>query len=135
MLINSRFTSSVDNPIILEENSWDFKTLLIVIAGHPCRAEERCYDWDDGKNLYLLMQKYQLDRLQPWFSKMAGEYAGESPFEALCMASMIILLEELYSTAWKIELQSHCSIRFTSKRIKLISTKNTARLAFSIRPT
>jgi hypothetical protein len=86
MLRDSRFTCSVDKPIILAEHSRDIKTLLIVIAGHPCRAEKRCRTWKTGKRLYLLMQKYQLDRLQPWFSTLAGKYAHESPFDALCLA-------------------------------------------------
>jgi hypothetical protein len=32
------------------------------------------------------MHKYQLDRLQPWFSIFAGDRAGKAPFEALCLA-------------------------------------------------
>lgn len=86
MLMDPRFSSSADKPIILDEESWDIKTLLLVIAGHPCRAEERCKTWNTGKRLYLLMQKYQLDRLQSWFSHVTGNWAGQAPFEALCLA-------------------------------------------------
>jgi hypothetical protein len=86
MLMDSAFTSSVDNPIILEEHSKDVKTIFTIIAGCPCQAEKRCLSWKTGKRLYLLMQKYQLDRLQPWFSTLAGKYAGDSPFEALGLA-------------------------------------------------
>lgn len=66
--------------------SSDGVTLMIIICGHPYEALERCKTWETAKRLYGLMQKYQLDRLQPWFSKMAGLYAGGAPFEALCMA-------------------------------------------------
>jgi hypothetical protein len=86
MLADSRFTSSIANPILLQERCWQIRTLLMVIAGHPCTAEERFYCWDEAKTLYLLMQKYQLDRLQPWVSKFAGRLAGHAPWEALCLA-------------------------------------------------
>jgi hypothetical protein len=86
MITDSQFTSSVDNPIKLEEPAFDIKTLLFIIAGHPCQATDRCSDWDICKRMYLLMQKYQLIRLQPWFSIFAGKYAGAAPFEALCLA-------------------------------------------------
>lgn len=86
MLMDSRFTSSLHNPINLEEQSSDVKTLLMIIAGSPCRVEKRCKSWRNAKRLYLLKQKYQLDRLQPWFSKLAGDWCKEAPFEALCLA-------------------------------------------------
>jgi hypothetical protein len=86
MFLDSVFASSAENPIRLEEHSEDVKTLLIIIAGRPCQAETRFEDWDTSKRLYLLMQKYRLDRLQPWFSIFAGDWAGDAPFEALCLA-------------------------------------------------
>jgi hypothetical protein len=87
MLMQSTFSSSIENPITFDENSQDLETLLIVISGHPCDASKRCCSWSTAKRLYGLMQKYQLDRLQSWFSFVAGRYAGEAPIEALCMAS------------------------------------------------
>jgi hypothetical protein len=86
MLSDSRFTTSIDNPIILEEESRQIKTVLMIIAAHPCSAMDRCDNWTEAKILYGMMQKYQLDRLQPWFSHLAGEWAFRAPFEALCLA-------------------------------------------------
>jgi hypothetical protein len=86
MLMDSGFTASIDNPIQLQENSGDVKTLMIIISGHPCKAELRCLNWETGKRLYLLMQKYQLDRLRPWFSILAAEHVETAPLEALCLA-------------------------------------------------
>jgi hypothetical protein len=86
MLKDSTFTSSIDNPVKLEAHPDDVNILLTIIAGHPCQARKRFSDWDTSKSLYLLMQKYQLDRLQPWFSMFAGDYAREAPFEALILA-------------------------------------------------
>jgi hypothetical protein len=86
MLCDSKFTSSVDNPITLEEGSWRLKTVLLLIAGHPCAAMKHCSCWLDAQALYLTMQKYQLDRLRPWFSKALGQYAYAAPLETLCLA-------------------------------------------------
>jgi hypothetical protein len=86
MLSHSSSISSKENPILLDESERDIKTMMIIIAGHPCEALDRCKSWNTAKRLYRLMQKYQLDRLQPWFSMMACEWAGTAPFEALCMA-------------------------------------------------
>jgi hypothetical protein len=86
MLMQSTFSTSLENPIALNEYSYDIKTLLIVICGDPCQASKRCMSWRTAKQLYALMQKYQLDRLQSWFSANAGRFAGNAPFEALLLA-------------------------------------------------
>lgn len=84
--MHSSSVSSLDNPMVLDECSKDIDFLMTIISQHPCRALERCSDWATARRLYLLMQKYQLDPLQPWFSMMAGYYAWSAPTEALCLA-------------------------------------------------
>jgi hypothetical protein len=86
MLSDSKLSTSVDNPIVLKEGRWHIRTLLMIIAGHPCSADKRLNSWEKAKALYLSMQKYQLDRLQPWFSRFAARLAWDAPWEALCLA-------------------------------------------------
>lgn len=88
MLQHSSPSSSSAKPIELEEEHEDVEILLIIISGHPCESDQgpKCEDWETAKRLYLLMQKYQLDRLRPWFTLLASDHLLEAPFEALCIA-------------------------------------------------
>ncbi|KAJ9097501.1 hypothetical protein QFC20_006158 [Naganishia adeliensis] len=80
-------SSSFAKPMVLDEDHEDIETLLIMISGHPCEANDAgCPNWETAKRLYRLMQKYQLDSLGLWFTMMAGDHVGEAPLEALCLA-------------------------------------------------
>lgn len=43
-------------------------------------------DWAQAKDLYLVIQKHQLDILHLWFSEICSVWAAEKPFEALILA-------------------------------------------------
>jgi hypothetical protein len=87
MLQHSSPSSSLVKPIALDEDHEVLESLLMIISGHPCETEDAGrYDWETAKQLYRLMQKYQLDRLRPWFTMIAGDHVNEAPLEALCIA-------------------------------------------------
>lgn len=87
MLENSVASSSLQNPIPVDESCKDFGTMLLVITGQPYEALNRTIaDWDHAVRLYRIAEKYQLDGHRRWFSEICCRKAAKRPIEALIMA-------------------------------------------------
>ncbi|KAJ9101022.1 hypothetical protein QFC20_005306 [Naganishia adeliensis] len=86
MLTSSTPSSSQENPLPIDEDSNVFITVLLIVTGHAQEAIAGPDDWTQAKKLYLIMQKYQLDIHQAWFSEMCSRRVIEKPLEALFLA-------------------------------------------------
>ncbi|KAI5452765.1 hypothetical protein NCC49_000511 [Naganishia albida] len=86
MLSHSSPSSSDTRPLPISESSEDFSLMLSIIAGDPTTAITQCLSWAQAERLYRMMQKYQLDRHQPWFTKMCCAWVAEDPLKALILA-------------------------------------------------
>lgn len=87
MLEHSTASSSAQNPILVDEVSGDLETMLLIITGRPHAALDRVpQTWDHVVQLYRLVEKYQLDGHQLWFSELCAKGAIKKPIEALIMA-------------------------------------------------
>lgn len=86
MLSISNPTSSVESPLLITEKSRDFETILLIITGRPRDAIHRPDSWKQAVKLYRMMEKYQLDGHQPWFSEICALWLHEDPIDALFLA-------------------------------------------------
>ncbi|KAJ9101842.1 hypothetical protein QFC21_003182 [Naganishia friedmannii] len=86
MLSSSTPSSSNDHPISLDEDCDDFNIMLLIITGRPYDAIHETQSWKQAARLYRMMDKYQLDGHQPWFSEMCGLWVNVNPLEALFLA-------------------------------------------------
>jgi hypothetical protein len=86
MLSSSLSSSNEDHPLPIDEDSNNFITVLLIVTGHPQEAILRPENWPQAKKLYLVMQKYQLDIHQTWFSEMCSRFVVEQPLDALFLA-------------------------------------------------
>lgn len=86
MLSGSTASSSANDPLPIDEKSSYFRIMLMIVTGRPEDAinEPRC--WSHAQKLYQMMDKYQLDGHQPWFSHMCGRWVKEDPLAALFLA-------------------------------------------------
>jgi hypothetical protein len=86
MLCGSTASSSVNDPLPINEKSSYFRIMMMIVTGRPEDAinEPRC--WSHAEKLYRMMDKYQLDGHQPWFSQMCGRWVKEDPLAALFLA-------------------------------------------------
>ncbi|KAJ9113915.1 hypothetical protein QFC19_000109 [Naganishia cerealis] len=60
--------------------------MLLIITGRQYDAVNEPKSWRDAAKLYQMMDKYQLDGHQPWFSELCGRWVKEAPLEALFIA-------------------------------------------------
>ncbi|KAJ9101021.1 hypothetical protein QFC20_005305 [Naganishia adeliensis] len=86
MLSESTPSSSAENPLPISEMSADFDILLLIITGRPQETINRHKNWAQATRLYRMMEKYQLDGHQPWFSDMCVAWLHEYPLAALFLA-------------------------------------------------
>lgn len=86
MLSSSTPSSSDEDPLPISEPSNDFEIMLLIITGRPNDAVNQPLTWHRAAGLYRMMDKYQLDGHQPWFSDMCGRYVNEEPIEGLFLA-------------------------------------------------
>lgn len=99
MLCGSIPSSSESRPIPVTEKSADFALMLEIIAGEPSQAVSRCSGWSQAEVLYTAMQKYQLDRHQPWFTNACKTWVTENPVAALILACNHATFDEELATA------------------------------------
>lgn len=85
-MLSFAISSTDDRPLPIEEDSYNFITILLIITGRPQEATSRPENWPQAKQLYLMMQKYQLDIHQTWFSEMCSKFVDDSPLDALFLA-------------------------------------------------
>ncbi|GHJ86485.1 hypothetical protein NliqN6_2887 [Naganishia liquefaciens] len=106
MLSESIPSFSESRPIPIAENSEDFALMLKIIAGEPQQAVNQCTSWSQAEILYKVMQKYQLDRHQPWFTRVCKSWVTENPIAALILAcNNSIFDEELAKAAIAVGFQ------------------------------
>jgi hypothetical protein len=86
MLSDSVSSSSMDNPLPLDEDSVDLEVMFAIITGHAHDVMDRAKDWKHAERLYRLVGKYQLENHRPWFSQICREHAAEEPWQALFLA-------------------------------------------------
>jgi hypothetical protein len=86
MLNDSVSSTSVDNPLPVDEDSKDFEILLLIIVGRGEEASKRVTTWDQAEKIYRLGDKYQIDGPRLWFSRICVQCAGEKPWDALFLA-------------------------------------------------
>ncbi|KAJ9116896.1 hypothetical protein QFC22_004553 [Naganishia vaughanmartiniae] len=87
MLDRSVQSSSLENPISVDEASNDFEIMLLIITGRPHAVLGRApQTWEHAEKLYRLVDKYQLDGHQLWFSELCAKEAGKQPIQALILA-------------------------------------------------
>jgi hypothetical protein len=86
MLSDSIASTSLMNPLPVDELSGDFEILLLIIVGHGEEALKRVDTWNQAKILYGLSNKYQVDSQRPWFSRICAQWAWEKPWDALFLA-------------------------------------------------
>jgi hypothetical protein len=73
--------------------------MLSIIAGDPTTAVARCTGWSQAERLYRMMQKDQLDRQQPWFTKICCAWVVEDPVRALVVACTHAVFDEELAVA------------------------------------
>jgi hypothetical protein len=98
MLCGSIPSSSETRPIPVTETSKDFALMLKIIAGEPSQAVAQCSSWGQAEKLYKAMQKYQLDRHQPWFTSICKMWVTEDPIAALILACNHATFDEELAT-------------------------------------
>lgn len=86
MLSDSASSSSIDNPLPLNEDSSDLEVMFCIITGRAYDAMDSAKDWKHAERLYRLIGKYQLESHRPWFSQMCRTHAAEEPWQALFLA-------------------------------------------------
>jgi hypothetical protein len=86
MFCDSVPSTTVKDPLPVEENACDFDMMLSIITGKPELAIHRAINWEHAARLYRLVDKYQLEGHRYWFSKICGQHASEEPWEALFLA-------------------------------------------------
>lgn len=86
MLSSSVPSSTNENPLPISEPSQDLEVMLLIITGRPHDAINKPMTWRRAADLYRMMDKYQRDGHQHWFSDMCGRYIKEQPLEALFLA-------------------------------------------------
>jgi hypothetical protein len=86
MLSNSIASTSLENPLPVDENACDFEIMLLILIGKPYDAIYRAKGWEHSARLYRLVGKYQLEGHRHWFSQICGQHAAEDPWEALFLA-------------------------------------------------
>lgn len=86
MLSESTPSSSLEKPLPISESSVDFDILLLIITGRPQETVNLHKGWTQATRLYRMMEKYQLDSHQPWFSDMCVAWLHENPLAALFLA-------------------------------------------------
>jgi hypothetical protein len=86
MLNDSGASTSLDNPLPVDEDSKDFEILLHVIVGRGEEVSKSVMTWDQAERLYRMAEKYQVDSQRPWFSRMCARCACKKPWDALSLA-------------------------------------------------
>lgn len=86
MLSISDPSSSAQKPLPITEKSAEFESMLLIITGRPHDAIHRIDNWKQATQLYRMMEKYQLDGHQPWFSEICALWLHEDPIDALLLA-------------------------------------------------
>lgn len=86
MLSISNPSSSAQNPLPITEKSTEFESTLLIITGRPHDAIHRTENWKQAVQLYRMVEKYQLDGHQPWFSEICALRLHEEPLDALLLA-------------------------------------------------
>jgi hypothetical protein len=86
MLSNSLASSSLKNPLPVDENACDFEIMLLIIIGRPEEGICRVTDWDQSARLYHLVSKYRLEGHRLWFSQICRQQVAKEPWEALFLA-------------------------------------------------
>jgi hypothetical protein len=86
MLADSVASTSIDNPVPVDEDSKDFEILLLVIVGRGEEATKRVTTWNQAEKLYRMGDKYQIDGPRLWFSRICAKCAAEDPWEAIFLA-------------------------------------------------
>lgn len=86
MLNDSVPSSSIDNPLPLEEESIDLEIMFTVMTGRTHGLPPRAANWAQAARLYQLVDKYQVDGYRPWSSLICRAHATEEPWEALFLA-------------------------------------------------
>jgi hypothetical protein len=86
MLHDSVTSSSIDNPLPLDENSDDLEIMFSIMTGCQQDVMDRSEDWAQAERLYRLVDKYQIDGLRHWFAQICCIHAAEEPWGALFLA-------------------------------------------------
>lgn len=87
MLENSIACSGAADPIPVAETSHNFEIMLLIITGRPQSVLSRPpTSWESASRLYRLVDKYQVDGHQHWFSELCSKEAVKKPVQALIMA-------------------------------------------------
>jgi hypothetical protein len=77
----------IDNPLLVDVNSTDFETMLLIITGRdPQTVIHGAEDWKHAQQLFSLMKSYKLNNYHPWFSQICQQCADEEPWEAIFLA-------------------------------------------------
>jgi hypothetical protein len=132
MLLHSTSSSSLENPIELEEELEHLEAILTLISGHPCQAVWQCDNWDTARNLYRSVQKYELDRVLPWISQLAATtwilpVSGRlSAWRATTPATTKFWEAEPYSLDWPMRVRARSSTRIISSTIALLTPRKHA---------
>lgn len=87
MLGDSISSSSMDNPLPVDDNSVEFEIMLHIITGRPQGVVSRVETWELARILYDLADKYQLDAHRPWFSQICRNHASQEPWEAIFLST------------------------------------------------
>lgn len=86
MLSSSVPSTTNENPLPISEPSQDLEVMLLIITGRPHDAINRPMTWRRAADLYRMMDKYQLDGHQHWFSDMCGRYIKKQRLQPLFLA-------------------------------------------------
>lgn len=86
MLSDSIASTSLQNPLPVDERACDFEIMLLIIIGRPEEGISRVSDWDQSARLYHLVSKYQLEGHRLWFLQICRQHIAEEPWEALFLA-------------------------------------------------
>jgi hypothetical protein len=86
MLTDSVASTSLDNPLPVDEDSKDFEILLLITVGRGEEAFKRVTTWKQAEKLYRMGDKYQIDAPRPWFSRLCAQCAPDKPWDALFLA-------------------------------------------------
>jgi hypothetical protein len=86
MLNDSMASTTLENPLPIDETSADFEIMLLVITGRTQEAVTRVSNWSQAQRLLDMSVKYQLDGHRHCFSLICRARASDDPWEAVFLA-------------------------------------------------
>lgn len=82
MLNDSVASTTLGNPLPIDETSTDFEIMLLIMTGRAQETVSGATSWSQAQRLLDMSIKYQLDGHRHWFSDICQANAAEEPWEA-----------------------------------------------------